>query len=60
MFANDKYKKRKIMGHRVTQRIHECSQCGKIPEDGEYLWYMGYEIWCEECCNKEEEGDENE
>ncbi len=48
------------MGHRVTQRIRECSQCGKIPEDGEYMWYMGYEIWCEECCNKEEEGDENE
>jgi len=55
---NAKYKKRKIMGHRITQRIHECSQCSKIPEDGEYMWYMGDEIWCEECCDKEEDEDE--
>ena len=48
------------MGHRITQRIHECSQCGKIPEDGEYLWYMGDEIWCEECCDKEEEDDKED
>ena len=48
------------MGHRITQTIHECSQCGKTPEDGEYMWYMGSEVWCEECCNKQEEDDEED
>lgn len=45
------------MGQRITQKIYTCDKCGKIPEDGEYMWYMGNEIWCEECC---EEADENE
>ncbi len=40
------------MGRRLTQRIYECSICGRIPEDGEYLWEMGTEYWCEECCQK--------
>lgn len=39
------------MGHRITQRIHSCDCCGKIPEDGEYMWYMGTEIWCSQCCD---------
>lgn len=39
------------MGHRIVQKIHECQQCGKIPEDGETLWEMGTEIWCDECAN---------
>lgn len=43
------------MGNRITQRIYECSECGKIPENGEYLWHMGSEIWCEECTEKEPE-----
>lgn len=48
------------MGHRVTQRIYECSLCEQQPEDGEYLWYMGNEIWCEECCNKADEDEDSE
>lgn len=40
------------MGHRVTQRIYECDICGKIPEDGEYLWHMNSEVWCSDCCDK--------
>jgi hypothetical protein len=43
------------MGHRVTQRILECSECGATPEDGEYLWEMGSEHWCKECCDKDED-----
>ena len=39
------------MGHRITQRIYSCDVCGKIPEDGEYMWYMGVEIWCSQCCD---------
>ena len=42
------------MGQRVIQTIYECSLCGKIPEDGQYLWHMANEIWCEECCEKAE------
>ena len=49
----------KIMGQRLTQRIIECSLCGKVPADGEYIWEMGHEYWCEECCKKQEEA-ENE
>ena len=39
------------MGKRITQRIYECSLCAKIPEDGELLWNMNNETWCEECCD---------
>ena len=46
------------MGHRITQRIIECAICKKIPDDGEYLWEMGGEYWCEDCCNKD--GEEQE
>ena len=48
------------MGYRVTQTIHSCSICDKSPEDGEYLWHMGNEIWCQECCDKIDEGDDEE
>ena len=40
------------MGQRTRQRILTCSWCGTIPEDGEPMWEMGSEIWCEECCDK--------
>jgi len=43
------------MGRRITQRIYTCDLCGKTPEDGEYVWEMMGEHWCEECCDKEEE-----
>lgn len=43
------------MGHRITQRIHSCDVCGKIPEDGAYMWYMGTEIWCSQCCDSSDE-----
>jgi len=46
------------MGHRITQKIYKCDICGKIPDDGEYLWHMGNEVWCEECCDKNEEDEE--
>ena len=42
------------MGHRITQRIIECTICEEIPEDGEYLWEMGREYWCEKCCQDED------
>lgn len=43
------------MGNRITQRIYKCDVCGKTPEDGEYLWHMGNEVWCRECCEKEDD-----
>jgi len=48
------------MGYRITQRICECSNCGAIPDDGEFLWHMGNEIWCEKCCDKQDDEDEDE
>ncbi len=45
------------MGHRVTQRILECSDCGRTPDDGEYMWEMCREYICKECIDKEEEPD---
>ena len=41
------------MGHRVTQRILTCFQCGKTPEDGEYLWEMCGEYVCANCIDSE-------
>jgi hypothetical protein len=49
------------MGQRLTQRIYECSLCNNIPQDGEHLWQMGNETWCEKCCDEQEriaKGDE--
>jgi hypothetical protein len=43
------------MGNRITQKIYECSICGKTPENGEYMWHMGNEVWCEDCCKEQEE-----
>lgn len=43
------------MGNRVIQRIHECSTCGRTPDDGEYLWEMCGEYVCEKCVDKEDE-----
>ena len=42
------------MGQRITQRIYTCSLCNKVPEDGEYMWFMGNQIWCEKCCDEVE------
>lgn len=39
------------MGRRITQTIYECSVCRNTPEDGEYLWHMNSEVWCEKCCD---------
>jgi len=43
------------MGHRLTQKIYTCDVCGVTPEDGEYMWHMGNEIWCEKCCDTDNE-----
>ena len=48
------------MGQRITQIIHECSICGTIPEDGEHMWHMCGETWCEPCCNEDIEKQEDE
>lgn len=42
------------MGRRIIQTIYTCDLCGKTPTDGEKLWHMNSQVWCEECCNKEE------
>ena len=48
------------MGHRTYQRILICDVCGETPENGEPMWEMCGEYWCEACCNKEEsETEEN-
>jgi len=40
------------MGRRITQRILTCDLCGRTPENGEYLWEMNGEHWCEKCIDK--------
>jgi len=47
------------MGHRVTQVNYVCDKCGHEAEDGENMWHMGTEIWCEKCCDGDDE-DEDE
>jgi len=42
------------MGRMVIQRILECNDCGKTPEDGEKLWEMCGVYICEKCIEKEE------
>jgi hypothetical protein len=41
------------MGYRTTQRILECSICGRIPNDGEYLWEMCGKYECVDCVDKD-------
>ena len=48
----------KIMGQRIIQTIYTCNICGETPEDGEKLWHMGIEVWCEKCCKEVEETEE--
>lgn len=48
------------MGYRTTQRILECAICGRTPEDGEYLWEMAGEYWCEDCVDKDNESQEDD
>ena len=43
------------MGRRIIQRIYQCDLCGKTPDDGERLWHMNDEVWCEECSDKKPE-----
>ena len=43
------------MGSRVTQVNYECAICGHKAKDGEHMWYMGSDIWCESCCDDESE-----
>ena len=45
------------MGHRVTQRIITCDECGETPEDGEHLWEMCGEYICSNCIDKDDEDD---
>jgi len=43
------------MGNRITQRVFQCGICGKTPDDGEYMWEMCGEYWCEDCCENDNE-----
>ncbi len=40
------------MGYRIIQKIYTCDVCGETPEDGEKLWHMNSQVWCESCCDK--------
>jgi hypothetical protein len=48
------------MGRRITQKTYECSLCGRIPYDGEYLWEMAGEYHCEDCIKTEEAEDKQD
>jgi hypothetical protein len=48
------------MGNRITQKIYECSICGKTPENGEHMWHMGNETWCKKCCEEQEQQEQEE
>ncbi len=43
------------MGRRTTQIILVCSECGRTPEDGKYLWEMCGEYVCAACVDKDED-----
>lgn len=47
------------MGQRTTQRILECGDCGRTPEDGEYMWEMCGKHICSTCIEKDEEPEED-
>ena len=47
------------MGQRIIQKIYTCDICGETPNDGEKLWHMNSEVWCEKCY-KEAEAPEEE
>ena len=42
------------MGQRIIQKIYVCDICGEEAKDGDKLWEMGTEIWCEKCINESE------
>lgn len=46
------------MGRIIYQHIYTCDICGKTPEDGEKLWHMNSEVWCEKCRNDIEQAEE--
>lgn len=48
------------MGAIIIQRIYTCDLCGKTPEDGEKLWHMNSEVWCEACCEKSDAEQSND
>lgn len=50
------------MGNRVVQIDYICAICGHKAADGESMWHMGNEIWCESCCDSggEEEPEPSE
>lgn len=41
------------MGQRITQRIYECGDCGRFPQDGEHMWEMSGENICSLCVDKD-------
>ena len=48
------------MGHITYQRILECAQCGKTPEDGEAMWDMCGAYYCEDCVDNIGEVEEDD
>lgn len=42
------------MGRRTIQRILECGDCGRTPEDGERMWEMCGKYICTNCIDKDE------
>lgn len=45
------------MGRRIIQVIYTCDLCGNTPKDGDYLWEMNRQVWCESCCDKIDKGE---
>jgi len=43
------------MGYMTIQRILECNDCERIPEDGEPLWEMCGVYICQDCIDKDDE-----
>ena len=48
------------MGNRITQRIRECYECVRTPEDGEHMWQMPDGYMCATCIEENENKDEDE
>jgi hypothetical protein len=49
-----------MMGNKTYQRILTCSICNKTPDDGEPLWEMITDFWCETCIDYMETSQKDE
>jgi len=40
--------------HKITQKILVCENCGCTPDNGENMWQIINDYWCDNCYNDDE------